>query len=140
MTDIRMGGTSVWTSTLGIKFADGTTQTTAATGGSGGNATEIQGIPIDSTPPNHNGEILIFDSVQNKYIPGDPLVQGLFAEGTATSGINPILIAGKDVNGNQRDLATDISGNLGVRVVGSAAVTGTFWQTTQPVSLVSTTI
>jgi hypothetical protein len=224
MSDIRMGGSSVFTSTLGIKFADGTTQITAAFGawlsgmpylvgntvyfggsywaalasntGSqpstsnpdwarftpsgvwspteayaidsevtylgvnyiaitpngptattpdlnptawarlGGNATEIQGILVSPVLPDHNGEILIYDSVSNTYVPGDPLVQGLFPEGTATSGINPILVSGRGADGLQHSLSVDNSGVLNVNVAfpGTIAVTGTFWQDTQPVS------
>jgi hypothetical protein len=224
MSDIRMGGSSVFTSTLGIKFADGTTQITAAFGtwilgmpyvtgntvyfggsywaalssstGSipstsnpdwmrftpsglwnplssyavdsevtylgenyiaispsgpttttpdlnptawtllGGNATAIQGVPVSPILPDHNGELLIYDSVSNSYVPGDPLVQGLFPEGTATSGINPILVAGKGADGLLHALSVDNSGNLNVDVTfpGTMAVTGTFWQATQPVS------
>ena len=222
-----MGGSSVFTSTLGIKFADGTTQITAAFGawlsgmpylvgntvyfggsywaalasntGSqpstsnpdwarftpsgvwspteayaidsevtylgvnyiaitpngptattpdlnptawarlGGNATEIQGILVSPVLPDHNGEILIYDSVSNTYVPGDPLVQGLFPEGTATSGINPILVSGRGADGLQHSLSVDNSGVLNVNVAfpGTIAVTGTFWQDTQPVSIAS---
>lgn len=99
-----------------------------------GNATAIQGVGVSATPPDHNGELLIYDSVQGKYIPGDPLVQGLFAEGTATAGINPVLISGKGADGNQHDLSTDNTGALNVNVMNSVAVTGTFWPATQPVS------
>jgi hypothetical protein len=55
------------------------------------NATEIQGIPVNPTPPSHNGEILIFDSVSNTYIAGDPLVSGLAPAGSAAVG-NPVQI------------------------------------------------
>jgi len=172
---INMGGNTVFTTTAGIKFADGTEQDTAATGGGGGNATAIQGTAVSSTPPDHNGELLIYDSVQNKYVPGDPLVQGLFPEGTATSSINPVLVSGKGIDGNQHDLSVDntgaiavsnfpatqpVSGTVGVsnfpatqatsstqlpavldgsgflkvHEQGTVSVTGTFFQTTQPVS------
>ena len=172
---INMGGNTVFTTTAGIKFADGTEQDTAATGGGGGNATAIQGTAVSSTPPDHNGELLIYDSVQNKYVPGDPLVQGLFPEGTATSSINPVLVSGKGIDGNQHSLSVDntgaiavsnfpatqpVSGTVGVNNFpatqatsstqlpavldgsgflkvheqGTVPVTGTFFQTTQPVS------
>jgi hypothetical protein len=119
-----------------------------------GNATEIQGIPVNPTAPTHNGEILIFDSVSNTYIPGDPLVQGIFPEGHTATGINPVLVSGKGANGNQYDLAVDNTGHLIVNqgtspwvvslasttITGTVAVTGTFWQSTQPVSIASTVV
>lgn len=40
----------------------------------------------------------------------DPLVQGLQAEGTTTTGLNPVLVSGKGDDGNQHDIATDDSG------------------------------
>ena len=140
MSDVRMGSSNVFTSTAGIKFADGTTQITAAVTGEG-NATSIQNINVSPIAPDHNGELLIYDSVTNTYVPGDPLVQGLFPEGTPTSGINPILVAGRGADGNQHSLSVDNSGALNVNAIvtlpGTMAVTGTFWQATQPVSVAS---
>jgi hypothetical protein len=114
-TQINMGGNTVFTTTAGIKFLDGTEQDTAANG----NATSIQNVPVSSTPPGHNGELLIFDSTLNQYVPGDPLVQGLFPELTPTSGINPVLVSGKGADGNQHDISTDNSGNVNVNIVNS---------------------
>src|ERR1035437_1313283 len=140
MGDVRMGSSNVFTSPAGIKFADGTTQITAALTGEG-NATSIQNINVSPIAPDHNGELLIYDSVTNTYVPGDPLVQGLFPEGTPTSGINPILVAGRGADGNQHSLSVDNSGALNVNAIvtlpGTMAVTGTFWQATQPVSIAS---
>jgi hypothetical protein len=73
----------------------------------GGNATEIQGVPVNSTAPTHNGELLIYDSASGTYIPGDPLVQGLLAEGSTATGLNPVLISGKGPDGNQHDIRLD---------------------------------
>jgi hypothetical protein len=103
----------------------------------GGNATEIQGILVSPVLPDHNGEILIYDSVSNTYVPGDPLVQGLFPEGTATSGINPILVSGRGADGLQHSLSVDNSGvlNVNTNFPSTMAVTGTFWQAVQPVSM-----
>ncbi len=78
----------------------------------GGNATEIQGIPVNATPPTHNGELLIYDSASGTYIPGDPLVQGIFPEGHTATGISPVLVAGKGIDGNQYDIATDNTGHI----------------------------
>src|ERR1035437_10097012 len=113
MTDKRMGGSSVDANVLGVRFFDGTYQTTAAVPG-GSNATSIQNIDVSPIQPDHNGELLIYDSVTNTYVPGDPLVQGLFPEGTPTSGINPILVAGRGADGNQHSLSVDNSGVLNV--------------------------
>src|ERR1035437_1220509 len=134
MTQKRMGGSSVDANVLGVRFFDGTYQITAAVDNS--DATQIQGVDVSPTPPSHNGELLIYDSVLNAYVPGDPLVQGLFPEGTATSGINPILVGGTGADGLLHALSVDNSGNLNVDVTfpGTMAVTGTFWQATQPVS------
>jgi hypothetical protein len=77
-----------------------------------GNAIEIQGIPVNATPPTHNGELLIYDSVTNTYIPGDPLVQGLLPEGSTTTGLNPVLISGEGINGNQYNIAVDNTGHI----------------------------
>src|ERR1035437_5927540 len=137
MTQKRMGGSSVDANVLGVRFFDGTYQITAAVDNS--DATQIQGVDVSPTPPSHNGELLIYDSVLNAYVPGDPLVQGLFPEGTATSGINPILVGGTGADGLLHALSVDNSGNLNVDVTfpGTMAVTGTFWQATQPVSIAS---
>src|ERR1019366_9557715 len=120
MTQKRMGGSSVDANVLGVRFFDGTYQITAAVDNS--DATQIQGVDVSPTPPSHNGELLIYDSVLNAYVPGDPLVQGLFPEGTATSGINPILVAGKGADGLQHSLSVDNSGALNVSATFSGTV------------------
>ncbi len=92
--------------------ADGTIDPSMVTGsGGGGNATEIQNIPVAPTPPSHNGELLIYDSMTNTYIPGDPLVQGVIAVGTAVAGINPVLIGGSDLSGNLQNTVMILAGS-----------------------------
>jgi hypothetical protein len=132
----RMGGSSVDANVLGVRFSDGSYQTTAAVDGS--DATQIQSVNVSATSPTA-GNILIFDPILNEWVPGDPLVQGLFPAGTATSGINPILVGGTGADGLLHALSVDNSGNLNVDVTfpGTMAVTGTFWQATQPVSIAS---
>jgi hypothetical protein len=102
-------------------------------GGGSGNATEIQSIPVNPAPPTHNGELLIYDSQSNSYIPGDPLVQGVFPPGTyaATanpgsppSPIKPVLIGG--VGSSSGDLlslsADDTTGGLLIKPVAGSAI------------------
>lgn len=50
------------------------------------------------TAPTTSGKIPIFDQPSGTYIPGDPLVQGLFAD-LSTSAANPIAIGGYDTAG-----------------------------------------
>src|ERR1035437_9282995 len=140
------------------------------------NATEINGIPITGALT-HAGQIPISQPGNASAVWADPLVQGLFPEGTATSGINPVLMSGKGADGLQHSLSVDNSGVLNINAVGATfvgtlsqnltqwasivlgvptpygtapssgnyigvnayitnpvAVTGTFWQATQPVS------
>lgn len=74
-------------------------------------ATEIQGIPVDPSPPTHNGELLIYDSASGTYIPGDPLVQGVESIGTVST-TNPVQIGGIDSTGRVQKLAVDPDGGL----------------------------
>jgi hypothetical protein len=74
-------------------------------------ATSIQGIPVNPTTPDHNGELLIYDSASGTYIPGDPLVQGVEAAG-ATSTTNPVQMGGVDAAGRVQKLAVDPDGGL----------------------------
>jgi hypothetical protein len=110
---------------------------TVAAGGSS-NATSIQGIPVAAAPPGHNGELLIYDSVLNEYVPGDPLVQGLFPEGHTATGLNPVLVSGKGLDGNQYDIAVDNTGHLLVggttTVIGQADVVNSANSTTSLLS------
>lgn len=66
----------------------------------------------------------------------DPLVSGPTAIGSAPGVNNPVFVAGWDGT-DIRAINTDTSGRPNVNVNGNVAVTGTFWQTTQPVSLAS---
>lgn len=74
-------------------------------------ATSIQGIPVNPATPDHNGELLIYDSASGTYIPGDPLVQGVEAAG-ATSTTNPVQVGGVDAAGRVQKLAVDPDGGL----------------------------
>src|ERR1035437_8466669 len=105
--------------------------------------------------PTHAGEIMISQPGNTTVAFADPLVQGLYAAGstissppayTAATTIQPILMGGSQ-SGVLQPALLDASGYLyvdigagTVTVTGSVAVTGTFWQATQPVSLASTTI
>jgi hypothetical protein len=108
------------------------------------NASEINGIPITGTLT-HAGQIPISQPGNASAVWADPLVQGLFAPGanvlTANTGstpINPVLIGAQNPSNLLKNLNVDSSGNLLVAgattIGGSVAVTGTFWQATQPVS------
>lgn len=64
----------------------------------------LRGRPIStdlsdvSPTPATDGQILIFDGPSSTYIPGDPKVQGLAADG-ATTVLNPVEIGGYDTAG-----------------------------------------
>ena len=62
----------------------------------------------------------------------DPIVSGPAANGAAPGG-NPVLVAGWDGT-DVRTLSTDASGHANVNVLGTVPVSGTFWQSVQPVS------
>lgn len=68
-----------------------------------------------------NGQIPIWDNSQSKFIPGDPLVQGLVAEGAAIP--NPIVIGGKDGSGNNKALILDSAGRATVNINGTVTTT-----------------
>jgi hypothetical protein len=51
-----------------------------------------------SATPATDGQVLIFDGPSSTYIPGDPRVQGLAADGTTTV-LNPVEIGGYDTAG-----------------------------------------
>jgi hypothetical protein len=53
---------------------------------------------FSSTAPTTSGKIPIFDQPSGTYIPGDPLVQGLVADGSTTAA-NPVAIGGYDTAG-----------------------------------------
>jgi len=66
----------------------------------------------------------------------DPLVSGPTAIGSAPGVNNPVFMAGWDGT-DIRALLTDSSGRPIVNINGTVSVSGTFWQTTQPVSIAS---
>ena len=84
-------------------------------------ATEINGIPITGMLT-HPGQIPISQPGNASAVWSDPLVQGTQAAGTTASTINPVLVSGKGVDGNQHDLSTDNSGDLNVINPGTFAV------------------
>jgi uncharacterized membrane protein YoaK (UPF0700 family) len=102
-----------------------------------GHVSEV-GVNIDDSTPGHTGEILIWDSVAAAYVPGDPLVQGLYAAGSSVTSppINPVLVGGSDYAGSPelQNLKVDSGGQIYIGN-SSLAVTGTFYQATQPVSI-----
>lgn len=82
-----------------------------------------------------SGSVSISNFPATQPVDGTVTVEGKAASGSAVSG-DPVLVAGSDGT-DARTLHTDTSGNLGVNVENfpaSQAVTGTFWQATQPVS------
>jgi hypothetical protein len=87
---------------------------------------------FNATPATTSGQIPIWDSGAAEYVPGDPLVQGLYAHGSASQP-NPVVIGGYDGSNVLRALI-DSSGRFTVNINGTVGVTGTFWQATQPVS------
>jgi hypothetical protein len=76
------------------------------------NANEIGTINVNGNLPTHAGEILISQPGNETAVWADPLVQGIQADGTTASTINPVLISGRGPDGNQHDIATDDSGNI----------------------------
>jgi hypothetical protein len=71
----------------------------------------------------------------------DQDIQGIAAELTAASTINPVLVAGKGADGHTHDIATDNSGNIAVNILNfpstqpiSGTVAVSNLPTTQPVS------
>lgn len=102
--------------------------------------------------PTSNGKVPIWDQASQTYIPGDPLVQGIVADGSTTAA-NPVAIGGYDTagtpvlhraielnaapGGTEYGLVTRNipSGTQNVSITNAGVpVTGTFWQATQPIS------
>jgi hypothetical protein len=88
------------------------------------------------------GKVLIGDGTN--FVPGDPFVQGVHADGSTVAD-NPVVIGGYDTSGTPvLHRGTWINGTpagteygLITRNIpsGTQAVSGTFWQTTQPISV-----
>lgn len=97
---------------------------------------------FSTTAPTTAGKIPIYDPTATNaaggtgaYVPGDPLVQGTQADGSATEP-NPVM--GGVWDGVHMHAALgDTSGRQTVNINGTVPVSGTFWQTTQPVSAAS---
>jgi hypothetical protein len=53
---------------------------------------------FNATAPSSSGKVPIWDQPSGTYIPGDPLVQGVFAD-ASTSSANPVAIGGYDTAG-----------------------------------------
>jgi|HubBroStandDraft_1064217.scaffolds.fasta_scaffold37784_3 hypothetical protein len=70
----------------------------------------IQGTPVLDQAP-LNGQILIYDSPTNNYVPGDPIVSGPDPTGSTPS-VNPVQVAGIDEGDLVRELRTDTYGSL----------------------------
>jgi hypothetical protein len=70
-------------------------------------AKSINGVPITGTPD--LGKIPIGQG-NGTAVFADPFCQGVQAEGTAASTLNPILISGKGADGNQHDISVDKGG------------------------------
>lgn len=86
------------------------------------NSTEINGVPIPSANSGTAGKIPIAQG-DGTAAWSDPLVQGTSAAGATTTGLNPVLIGGKNGSGNLTDIVTDSSGNIGVNIQNTPAVT-----------------
>jgi hypothetical protein len=72
--------------------------------------TGIQSTPVLAQLP-LNGQLLIYDSATNNYIPGDPIVSGPNQPGTAPT-VNPVQVAGIDDGNLVREVRTDSYGSL----------------------------
>jgi hypothetical protein len=90
-------------------------------GGGGGNVDIVS--PLDGSG---------FVEVAVQSAPTNQTVQGSAPNGSVPGG-NPLLVSGWDGT-DVRTFATDASGHLIAIVTGTVAVSGTFWQATQPVS------
>jgi hypothetical protein len=98
---------------------------------------------FSTTAPSADGQIPIWVAASSSYVPGDPKVQGLQADGSTTA-VNPEVIGGYDtaatpalhraIELNAAPAGTEYG--LVTRNIpsGTQAVSGTFWQATQPVS------
>jgi collagen type VII alpha len=85
------------------------------------NANELGGVIAVGGPNPALGKILISQG-DGTAVWADPLCQGIQADGTAASTINPILVSGKGADNNQHNLKTDNSGVLQVHESGTATV------------------
>jgi hypothetical protein len=74
-------------------------------------AKSINGVPITGTPD--LGKIPIGQG-NGTAVFADPFCQGVQAEGTVASTLNPILISGKGADGNQHDISVDNTGKLNI--------------------------
>lgn len=119
------GGTSFAVITSGDNTqADMTVDTGASLSYAGTgvvDANEIGGINVDGNTPSHEGQLLISQPGNTTAVWADPLVQGVSPVGTATSGINPVLVGAEDNSGNLANLNLDSSGNLKVVASGGGA-------------------
>lgn len=118
-----------------VSVQDAATKGYVDTGVANANAISLRGVALFNQAP-QEGQLLIYDTTTSSYVPGDPIVSGPDAPG-ATPTRPPVQIGGVNGSGNVTRILTDNSGNLGVSVSNfpsTQAVTGTFWQTTQPIS------
>ena len=119
--------------------ANGNVLNTKPTNFINGTVNLAAGFQINSAAP--AGKIPIGDGTN--FVPGDPLVQGLFGDGS-TSIASPVIIGGYDTAGTPAlHRAIELNANpagteygLVTRNIpsGTQPVSGTFWQATQPVS------
>jgi hypothetical protein len=75
-------------------------------------ANSIQGIGVNPQAP-ANGQLLIYDGPTAAYVPGDPIVSGTAADGSAPVG-NPVRVGGTGTDGKVHTLLTDPLGDLNV--------------------------
>lgn len=120
------------------------TKLSTGVGGGSGATVSTELSDFSSTPASSSGQIPIWDNSAGMYIPGDPLVQGLTSHDAVGTSTNPVAMGGyasasapSDVSGDG-DIVRAWFLRNGAQVVNvansSLAVTGTFWQATQPVS------
>lgn len=75
------------------------------------NANEIGGINVVGNVPAHPGQILISQPGNKTAVWADPLVQGLYPDGTPISTpINPVYVGGKGTDGELHGILTTPSG------------------------------
>lgn len=117
---------------------------------SSGNYLRARPISTDlsdvSPTPATDGQILIFDGPSSTYIPGDPRVQGLAADG-ATTVLNPVEIGGYDTAGtpaihraifiNSSPSGTEYGEVVRTIPSGTQTVSVSNFPATQPVSIAS---
>jgi hypothetical protein len=115
----------------------GSGATLDATGTGTVNATKVNGMQMLSTGSGTVGKIPI-DQGNGTSVWADPLVQGIQAEGTSGTTVNPVRVCGVDGSNNLKTIVLDSSGRQTVNVNGTVPVSGTFFQATQPVSIAAT--